>query len=386
MTSISSLSSGLAALTSLTDSARARQGSGATSPAIRPVAASASDMPQIDGARLTVKTNQNPETLVQDTSALQRAAELAGAESHVPGKPTPAWLDSFSAYVRARYSAPVAYTDTGETVEFRVIQVHGNAKGQTGPGHDIVFVGGNGTVNTGAGDDFVYLATNGRAYLGSGNDHAYQAVNSTTYGQAGNDTFRLAGNGRAFGGDGNDSFRLDANGTAFGGAGNDSIEIWSNGTGYGGEGDDIINGHGTGDMHGGAGNDVLKGGGIYARFNGGTGNDTLVMTGYGTINYSNGDGDDVIRSFHAGGDFNRRTLAFGAGIRKEDVEITSTDQGVRITFGAKAGSILLEGYQKGRVTMTFANGDAFAIGTEADAKPAAAKPGVTPGTTVSVTA
>lgn len=385
MTSISSLSSGLAALTSLRDGANARSPV-SPSPAIRPVAASATDMPQIGGVRLIVKTSQNPETLVQDTPALQRAAELVGAESSAPGKPTPAWLDSFSAYVRARYSAPVAYTDTGETVEFRVIQVHGNAKGQTGPGHDIVFVGGNGTVNTGAGDDFVYLATNGRAYLGNGNDHVYQAVNSTTYGQAGNDTFRLAGNGRAFGGDGDDSFRLDANGTAFGDAGNDSIEIRGNGTGYGGAGDDYLRGIGGGRLNGGKGNDTIMAGGIYAYLNGGVGDDTLIMTGYGNVIYAQGDGDDVIRSFHAGGDFNRRTLAFGAGIRKEDVEITSTDQGVRITFGAKEGSILLEGYQKGRVAMTFANGDKLAIGTEADAKPAAAKAGVTPGTTVNVKA
>jgi hypothetical protein len=383
VTSISSLSSGLAALTSLRDSARA-SGPVSPSPAIRPVAASAADMPHIGGASLTVKTSQNPDTLVQDTPALQRAAELVGAESSVPGKPTPAWLDSFSAYVRARYSAPVAYTDTGETVEFRVIQVHGNAKGQTGSGHDIVFVGGNGTVDTGAGDDFVYLATNGKAYLGNGNDHAYQAVNSTTYGQAGNDTFRLASNGRAFGGDGDDSFRLDANGTAFGDAGNDSIEIWGNGTGYGGAGDDYLRGIGGGRLNGGTGNDTIMAGGTYAYLNGGVGDDTLIMTGYGNVIYAHGDGNDTIRSLHAGGDFNRRTLAFGAGIRKEDVEITTTDQGVLITFGAKEGSILLEGYQKGRVAMTFANGDKLAIGTEADAKPAAAKPGVTPGTTVDV--
>ncbi len=342
-------------------------------------------MPGVTSTKITVSTQVAPQNVISSVDALQKAGRNVAEFDHPMGAPT--WQDSFEAYVRSRYAAAVPYNETGETIDFKVVEVFGNARTDTGSSNDVVFVHHNGTVSTGNGADFVYLGANGTAHLGNGDDFAYQAMNSRVYGGNGNDTFHVVANGLAFGEAGNDSFRLDQNGTAHGGAGddtfktfststvygdagNDRFEVGSLSTAYGGDGDDVMHTTGSGRMYGGNGSDTLSGYGRLSRYNGGTGNDVINLlgrpSGSGTIEYARGDGHDTVTSKDPGGSFDTLRLDLGKGITRDDVEVTATAEGLRISFSGQDGSILLQGYQKGLVTMSFADGSKRAVGTAED--------------------
>lgn len=114
---------------------------------------------------------------------------------------------------------------------------------------------------------------------------------------------------------------------------------------YGGLGADRMYGGALGDtLRGEEGNDYLDEGDGHGDLEGGPGNDTLVG-GQGpdafTVNRTSG--DDVIRDFTAGpGMFDH--LALGDGLRWEDLTISETGAGTRVSWAE--GSVLLEGVRK----------------------------------------
>lgn len=140
-----------------------------------------------------------------------------------------------------------------------------------GKGNDTVniFSGENITVSSGDGNDYVRNSgSNANISCGGGNDFVNNiSSNATIFGEAGNDTVTNAGSEvKIFGGDGKDSIRN--------------------------EGTDV-------EIDGGAGNDYIYNDmfGFNVTITGGAGDDKISLhpdSAYKVINYTAGDGDDVI--------------------------------------------------------------------------------------------
>ena len=176
-----------------------------------------------------------------------------------------------------------------------------------GDGNDSIYNWGENTTMQGdEGDDL--LDNSGREVLmfgGNGNDtfNIVSKASVIAYGEAGNDVFNLIGGdgSTVYGGAGNDSFVTgswnDEDATQYanstyldGGAGNDTlVNVF--------EIDNIT-------MRGGAGNDYIKNDGTHTKVYGDAGSDTIEFgEGDMTVEYSEGDGDDVIVNFNPTDDF-----------------------------------------------------------------------------------
>ncbi|WP_159997272.1 hypothetical protein [Roseomonas sp. 18066] len=169
-------------------------------------------------------------------------------------------------------------------------------------------------VNGGDGQEFVQG--------GSGNDRIYGNLNDDSLKGGGGDDLLDGGigNDQLFGEDGND--------TLVGGLGTDVLD--------GGAGDDKLSGGDDADiLTGGAGNDTMDGGPGEDTLNIGFGNDTVTGGGGGdTFVMLVGGGSTTITDFDLGDRLERIDLrAFGSITKFDDLSISDTQQGARITLG-----------------------------------------------------
>lgn len=225
---------------------------------------------------------------------------------------------------------------------------------------------GNDTVAAGAGNDIIY-GGNGNDSLDGG------AGNDSIYAEAGND-FLIGGLGSDYldGGTGIDRVSYSgsnagvnvnlATGTATGGhATGDTLVGIENllGSAYadtltGDSGANLLDGGANDDiMSGGGGNDTLLGGTGNDRILGGAGNDSLTLgTGNDIVEFSNGDGQDVITDFNmtlisgkTTDQFDVSDLldAYGEPVKVWDVTVTDNGSGhARLTF-PNGESVVLTG-------------------------------------------
>jgi hypothetical protein len=309
----------------------------------------------------------------------------------------PEWLDGKPDPANVENHGPVTGTD-GDDVR----HVYCNAQGGTGAGNDTIYTYNNSTVDAGTGNDKAVLYS-GKVHLGEGDDLAL-LMSGTAHGGEGNDQFTLAGGGMAHGGTGDDRFLVMGRGHAYGEAGDDHIELVSEGFGFGlhadgGDGNDTLISHGRAKLYGGTGDDILTGkGGLWAVFNGGTGNDTINLlpdADYGyRIEYNKGDGDDIIAGDLSGvkvtsfrpviedGKFTRfeqdgpsrympkGQVALGPEIRRDEVAAVRDGNDVRVSFGSAGGSITFKDFQDTAPRLSFADGSWLDVGKLLEAAPA----------------
>jgi len=205
------------------------------------------------------------------------------------------------------------------------------------------------TISSGTGDDSITnRASNALINAGDGNNN----ISNGAYGSSGGSNVTInSGNGNDFinnyydiehaaskqanvvisAGAGNDTVTNSCNKTTIdGGAGDDELSNYD-GTDVlinGGDGSDTISGGNT--MDGGAGDDSISG--SSSTIIGGTGNDTLWLGGNNFIEYSAGDGNDLIYNFDA-----TSTLSIGG----DNYSSGTSDNDVVLTIGS--GMITLEG-------------------------------------------
>ena len=238
--------------------------------------------------------------------------------------------------------------------------IHGDAAEVYGLTSDAFFSGGNDKIRDGSGDDEVYagvgddlvIAGSGRDLYdgGAGEDRlTYRgsregvridlAEGTVSGGDAEGDTIvgfeRIEGSKRA--GDRilgtRDDDRLDGRGgddRLKGRGGDDRLD--------GGSGDDRLSGGGgRDDLRGGTGDDRLNGGSGRDRIEGGEGADRLKGGGRADeFVFGAGSGEDVVRDFERGLD----VLALGWAVDGfDDLDLDSTEDGVRVSFGADSVSV-----------------------------------------------
>ena len=182
--------------------------------------------------------------------------------------------------------------------------------------------GGKSIINT----QFSNRVISGTSY----SDYIYTSGtnNVTAYGGAGSDTLSGFGIGvELYGGDGNDSIGdIDDNVLAVGGAGDDTIR----------------NGNSGSTIYGGAGNDSVYS--FDATINTGTGDDTIHLSGVGggknVIQYSNGDGNDLVQNFSS----SDTLRIYGSYATQESGEnvLVQVGSGMIILAGAKGQPINIE--------------------------------------------
>ena len=162
-----------------------------------------------------------------------------------------------------------------------------------------------------------YKDSNGKTRTSTTTHRAYTS-NVTFNGNGGNDTINIGSpNSKIYGGDGNDYIYGSPSGSLLdGGNGNDTI--------YGGSGNNV---------DGGAGNDVISAS-TNSNITGGKGNDKISTAGncksHTTINYTNGDGDDVVTGWS-----HNDTIQFGATTSVSSSKVT----GSNLKFNIGSGSI-----------------------------------------------
>ena len=156
--------------------------------------------------------------------------------------------------------------------------------------------------------------------------------NVTVSGGGGNDTINIGSEGSISvrGGNGNDVINVTRGvGNFYGDDGNDNIS--GSGNLYGGSGKDTLNG--SGNLYGEADNDVIYSG-INSNVTGGIGNDTISTAGncksHNTINYTNGEGDDVVSGWS-----HNDTIQLGAST----AVASSSVSGKNLKFNIGSGSI-----------------------------------------------
>ncbi len=210
------------------------------------------------------------------------------------------------------------------------LSIHGNDTIYGGDGDDLIDGGGgddvlygeagNDTIHAGAGDDFVDGGTG--ADLITGDYSNLAQGNDEIHGGAGNDTiWGMGGNDRLFG-DAGDDYLYGGNGTGSQ-SGDDYLE--------GGDGDDRLFGEdGNDTLHGGLGSDVLQGGAGDDTLIGSPGNDALYGEA-GNDKYALNLGTGPIQITDTAG---QNSIVFGAGVRREDVQVRMSGSTVRIYFSA----------------------------------------------------
>ena len=213
-------------------------------------------------------------------------------------------------------------------------------------GNDTIQNNGARNVQIDAGKDNDYIFNSGDGtYIngGEGNDIVRnEGDNVVIHGGAGNDDIsnnRLFGNtALIYGDDGDDYIAIDnpynpIYNTIFGGTGEDTIYInTSRNFAYGDENNDsILSTGGYNTLDGGSGDDIIVTGGYNATKNvitGGAGKDTIKLVNSGhVINYTEGDGNDVIEGINANDTLN---IVFGsitrAGVRGNDAFLYFGDE------------------------------------------------------------
>jgi hypothetical protein len=143
------------------------------------------------------------------------------------------------------------------------------------------------------------------------------------------------------------------------GAGNNSIKakIVSSVSLAGGD-DNIIVGTALGAINAGAGNDhisVEKA----ASVSGGKGNDTLTVgAGVQRVTFNAGDGADIVNAEKG------TTIAFGAGLKRDDVQITRDGDTYRISFANSSDRITLNAGAGTTSKLAFADGSTLELSRE----------------------
>lgn len=250
------------------------------------------------------------------------------------------------------------------------ISTYGHALIFGGDGGDAISTGDHSTVSGGDGNDWIDAYGNGFLSGGAGDDIIEAYRGSTISGGAGNDLINTYGDDVIDAGDGNDIVQTYQNSLIQGGGGNDVLRSGGKAEVYGGDGDDFVAGGALAD--GGDGNDVVAGV-DGTTIIGGRGDDLIFAGRNAQVVYAQGDGNDLVDVQDQG-----VQVLLGAGITRENVQITDDGNELVVTFGnagdslrfgvygepiyrRKNGSGVYEAVQRGIATLVFSDGQTLML-------------------------